>query len=67
MVRRGLGWGWFDGSRAKKGGDKGNCVLVYAVWIGGGRGGGGGLWGRFWSCGDRIKKQDWEIVKGGRG
>ncbi len=42
MVRRGLGWGWFDGSRAKKGGDKGNCVLVYAVWIGGGRGGGGG-------------------------
>jgi len=36
VVRRGLGWGWFDGSRAKKGGDKGNCVLVYAVWIGGG-------------------------------
>jgi len=43
VVRRRLGWGWCDGSWAKGGGDKGNCVLVYAVWIGGG---GGGVAGR---------------------
>jgi len=28
-------------------------------------GGGGGV--GFWSYGERVEKQDWEIVKGGRG
>lgn len=62
MVGRGLGWGWCDGSWAKGGGDKGKlCVSVCGVdW-----GGGGGV--GFWSCGERVEKQDWEIVKGGRG
>jgi hypothetical protein len=46
VVGRGLGWGWCEGSWAKGGGDKGNCVLVYAVWIGGGGGVGFGVAGR---------------------